>query len=259
MNRFFRSTSIAAVASIIALLSAGATHAQPTQPDPDQRGSLTLYKHVQDEQHSSPGSPAGEPLVGIEFTLTEVLADGQSLAMATTEGWKLAESVIDGDAPALPEGFTLGEATVATTGTGGAATFTNLPLGLYLVTETGFGDNNVVEPMTPFWVSVPTLDAEGAWVYDIVAHPKNLITAPTPEPSPEPTPTTPEPTPDPEPEPTPTDDPTAGIPTGIPGMDRINPALMLIGGALLAGAGTLVFLGIRRSTRSANDTARTNG
>lgn len=236
MNNLLRVASAAAIAvAMAALTGAPLAHAEPIEAG--NTGSLTIHKHVQDEQYSTPGSPAGKPLAGIEFTVTEVTHEGEPLDLSTAEGWELAEAVIEGDAPALPEGFSLGEYDVVTTDSDGAVTLADLPLGLYLITETGFGDNDVVDPAAPFWVSVPMPDADGGWIYDVVAYPKNEIATPTPTPTPEPTPT---------PTPTPTPSPDHGsINTGIPGVGDINTAELLGGAGLVAGAVALLVLSRR--------------
>ena len=253
MNPLLRVASAVATVTMASLVGAPLAHAEPIEAG--NTGSLTIHKHVQDEQYSTPGSPAGDPLVGIEFTVTEVTHEGEPLDLSTAEGWALAEAVIDSDAPALPEGFTLGEYDVVTTGSDGAATLADLPLGLYLVTETGFGDNDVVDPAAPFWVSVPMPDADGGWIYDVVAYPKNEIATPAPTPSPEPTPA-PTPSPEPTPVPTPKPEKPAVIPGGIPGVGDINPAMLLGGAGLVAGAGALLVLS-RRGKRTASETIAT--
>ena len=225
------------------LVGSPLAHADPIEAD--NTGSLTIHKHVQDEQHSTPGSPAGDPLAGIEFTVTEVTHEGEPLDLSTAEGWALAEAVIESDAPALPEGFTLGEYDVVTTGLDGAVTLADLSLGLYLVTETGFGDNDVVEPAAPFWVSVPMPDADGGWVYDVVAYPKNEIATPIPTPSPEPTPV---PTPSPTPPPSEINPDTNLAVTGL-----TAGAMLLAVSGLLTGTGVLLMLS-RRGKRSASET-----
>lgn len=114
MNPLLRVASAVATVTVASLVGAPLAHAEPIEAG--STGSLTIHKHVQDEQYSTPGSPAGDPLAGIEFTVTEVTHEGEPLDLSTAEGWELAEAVIDSDAPALPEGFTLGEYDVVTTG-----------------------------------------------------------------------------------------------------------------------------------------------
>lgn len=64
-----------------------------------------------------------------------------------------------------------------TTGEDGIASFTELPLGLYVVVETGTPDK-VTSPVKPFLVSVPMTKASSLneWLYDIHVYPKNGTT-----------------------------------------------------------------------------------
>lgn len=64
-----------------------------------------------------------------------------------------------------------------TTDEGGIASFTELPLGLYVVVETGTPDK-VTSPVKPFLVSVPMTKASSLneWLYDIHVYPKNGTT-----------------------------------------------------------------------------------
>lgn len=59
----------------------------------------------------------------------------------------------------------------------GIASFTELPLGLYVVVETGTPDK-VTSPVKPFLVSVPMTKASSLneWLYDIHVYPKNGTT-----------------------------------------------------------------------------------
>ncbi len=64
-----------------------------------------------------------------------------------------------------------------TTGEDGIASFIELPLGLYVVVETGTPDK-VTSPVKPFLVSVPMTKASSLneWLYDIHVYPKNGTT-----------------------------------------------------------------------------------
>ena len=64
-----------------------------------------------------------------------------------------------------------------TTDENGIASFTELPLGLYVVVETGTPDM-VTSPVKPFLVSVPMTKASSLneWLYDIHVYPKNGTT-----------------------------------------------------------------------------------
>lgn len=64
-----------------------------------------------------------------------------------------------------------------TTDENGIASFTELPIGLYVVVETGTPDK-VTSPVKPFLVSVPMTKASSLneWLYDIHVYPKNGTT-----------------------------------------------------------------------------------
>ncbi|MGG5753780.1 SpaH/EbpB family LPXTG-anchored major pilin [Zafaria sp. Z1313] len=57
----------------------------------------------------------------------------------------------------------------------GTAAFARLPIGLYLVTETDTGANNIAFHGEPFLVTIPMADAN-AWNYDVHVYPKNTAT-----------------------------------------------------------------------------------
>ncbi len=88
----------------------------------------------------------------------------------------------------------------------GQVTFTELPVGLYLVRQLRSAPG--FRTLAPFLLSLPQDDGD-AYVYDITAQPKTELkpapSTPDPKPDPEPEPE-PEPEPDPEPEPEPDPD-----------------------------------------------------
>lgn len=156
------------------LIGTGVANAAPGD-EGETTGSLTLHKHWENEG-SSDGNPAGEPLAGVQFTVTPVLYGGNVIDLTTVEGWGRAETLFTpgGGAPLpLPAGYTLGTALpAAVTNASGVVTFTSLPLGVYRVTETGSGDNLIAGPAAPFFVSVPQ-PIDGGFNYNVVAYPKN--------------------------------------------------------------------------------------
>lgn len=151
--------------------SAMAAGAPGTEGAPES-GTLTLTKHWEDG--SDPGNPTGETLEGVEFTVTQVLKDGAPIDLTDAAGWADAKAVFDSTAPALPDGYTLGTAVKNTTNASGAVSFP-LDLGVYLVTETGSGENLISGTAKPFWVSIPMPDegVSGGFEYHVVAFPKN--------------------------------------------------------------------------------------
>lgn len=153
--------------------------------DGDQLGSITVHKFER------PSTPTGlpndgtevdttglTPLAGIEFTIAQV----NNIDLATNAGWESVHNLSSVFSPADPSGsitgagFTLGTGQAQTTDAAGAAAFTGLPVGLYLVTETVYPAG--VTPSAPFLVSVPLTDPDSTdnWLYDVHVYPKNSIT-----------------------------------------------------------------------------------
>ena len=157
-------------------------------PIVEQDGSIIVHKHVEDPT-SPDGSPKGAALEGVEFSVAQVLHDPDGagsepagpIDMTTAEGWALAEQVFASPAPTLPANFSLATAAVQSTNASGIATFPDLVLGAYLVTETGPGNNLIATAEAPFWVSVPMPGATaGNWVYNVDVFPKNTLNEFTP-------------------------------------------------------------------------------
>ncbi|MBT1018732.1 isopeptide-forming domain-containing fimbrial protein [Canibacter sp. lx-72] len=63
-----------------------------------------------------------------------------------------------------------------TTDNNGEATFDNLDIGAYLVTETNAPDN-VVKKAAPFIVTVPHPNGNNTWNYNVHVYPKNTVSA----------------------------------------------------------------------------------
>ena len=77
-----------------------------------------------------------------------------------------------------------------TVGENGTLTFTNLPLGLYLVVETKPAEGYTT--LEPFLATVPYRNDDGSYEYKADAYPKEtLLEPPLPTPTPTPTPTPP--------------------------------------------------------------------
>ena len=175
---------LVASAGALALAGAGifgAAAANAEAINPNATGSLTIHKssaEAGDEgngQLQNPDPGAGEELDGITFELQPVLHDGMAIDLSTSDGWKAAETVMEQTAPALPAGYTLGAADDQDTANGGVAEFSGLDLGLYLVTETGAGDNLVDSVVAPFWVTIPNPDETSEWNYNVHVYPKNKL------------------------------------------------------------------------------------
>ena len=157
----------------------GVASAAPNVPgniNPDAVGSIIIHKHVKDAT-STDGNPAGDPLVGVTFRVTEVLLNESSVPLATAEGWTAIEGL---EPEEIPGGaFTKGTATTHVTGANGQVTAGNLKVGLYLVEEIDAGSNLITAPAAPFLVTIP-FPGDGSWNYNVDVYPKNELGSVTP-------------------------------------------------------------------------------
>lgn len=190
MGKFF--SRLAAGVGVVALATAGllgaaspASAEEPVTPslaniDPSAPTSLTIHKYDGNEGEAGDGtvisdtSGFGNALEGVQFSITPVTAkDGETIDLTTYRGWELINGVQVADVTAADSDFTLGTATTATTLADGTVT-TGLPKGLYLVTETDPGNNNITRPVVPFLVSLPYPNSAD-WIYDVHVYPKNVV------------------------------------------------------------------------------------
>lgn len=154
-------------------------------------GSITIHKYEYNgqvkpdstgEENDVNNLPDGAtPLEGATFSIYKVMdraalrnyydgTDGQTKVTVDTY---LNDTK---DAIKSNESYSTAVAT-ATTGEDGIASFTELPLGLYVVVETGTPDK-VTSPVKPFLVSVPMtrVNNPNEWLYNIHVYPKNGTT-----------------------------------------------------------------------------------
>ncbi|WP_237687279.1 SpaH/EbpB family LPXTG-anchored major pilin [Arthrobacter sunyaminii] len=182
----WRSASALVAGALVALLGVSApAHASPVV-DAAQKGSLTVHKfHKPDAATGLPANGAAvtsgldglTPLAGVEFTIEQV----NPVDLAANSGWQAAEDISRVFDPANPAGSitsasaVLGAAKRALTDSTGSAAFSNLDLGLYLVTETSYPAG--VTPAAPFLVTVPLTDPNqrDGWLYDVHVYPKNSV------------------------------------------------------------------------------------
>ncbi|KAA8723763.1 SpaH/EbpB family LPXTG-anchored major pilin [Corynebacterium spheniscorum] len=140
--------------------------------DPAKTGSLTIHKYLSDKATEvgtgNEQSPIpGQPMDGVSFTVQRVDAD-----LTTDEGW--ANAVALTPDTANPTGKPEKKTTA-----GGVATFSELPVGVYLVTEDsppqGSPGQESLVPSAPFLVFIPMTnpDDTSQWNYDIHVYPKN--------------------------------------------------------------------------------------
>lgn len=145
----------------------------PTVPkgniDFSKNGSLTLHKKKGAESNTPATGKEmdgvqGKPLKDVTFKITKL---NYNLKGDWTEFPKTAADVKDENKTTTTFEKTTGE--------NGTASFSNLPLGIYLVEETK-APNGIVTG-APFIVSIPMVNEQrDAWNYDVVAYPKNTET-----------------------------------------------------------------------------------
>lgn len=170
-----------ALGVLAALGTAAPASAEPGNIDPSIPRTLTIHKYeLTTTSPQAPGTgqaipggiPGGLPLEGAEFTVTLI----PSVNLLTPGGWTTAGQLT----PATAAPLATGASTVLETDATGTATFTGLPIGLYLVTETGLPDG-VTDATAPFLVTLPFPTGSGGtpaneWIYDVNVYPKNSTT-----------------------------------------------------------------------------------
>jgi fimbrial isopeptide formation D2 family protein/LPXTG-motif cell wall-anchored protein len=165
------------------------------KPD-DGKSSLTIHKYDGKERDDESNTGAklddtsdlGDALTGVEFTVKQVIQkNGTAINLTTAAGWDAIDG-ITADKVINNTGATYTTVPIAngnegkvTTDSSGEAVAANLPYGLYLVTETGYGDHNIKNPVAPFLVTLPLPQKNGNWLYDVHTYPKNEVDTTTPE------------------------------------------------------------------------------
>jgi fimbrial isopeptide formation D2 family protein/LPXTG-motif cell wall-anchored protein len=163
-------------------------------PDSNSVTTLTIHKHddskvgaAGDGNEITDSSKLGPGLAGVTFKITQITAkDGQDINLDTPEGWDIVNPVVDAEGNRTPitadqvldasNHFVKSDApTEATTKDGGATDPQTLPHGLYLVEETGYGNNNITTPAAPFLVTLPLPQGNGGWLYNVHVYPKNKV------------------------------------------------------------------------------------
>lgn len=163
----------------VGLMAMGVSAADATTIDATAKGSITIHKY-----ESSTKGPNGDgttnatipegakPLDGVTFTLYQVKNAEELVAYyngSNNATWTVDTFVTDG---AINSGYS--EYASDKTGTNGVVSFSELPVGLYVVIETAYPDK-VTAPAEPFLVSIPMAnpDGETQWMYDVNVYPKN--------------------------------------------------------------------------------------
>lgn len=159
--------------------------------DTNRTGSLTINKYEGNEPNSE------KLLDGVTFTAYKVAGIVQSTVAGTTDvkmepvealtnikpdiqitSETKYDDIKDTVDAALADGANPKLTAFATATTGandvkGQAVFSEMPVGVYLIVETG-APSQIVNKTANFLVSIPMANADGTgWNYDIVANPKN--------------------------------------------------------------------------------------
>lgn len=142
--------------------------------DPEATGSITVHKFEEPttptglENNGTAVDTSGlTPISGVTFTVQQVDVD-----LTDDASWQGLEDYTVSQAQGnLKAGTEQSKAT----GSNGVAAFTSLPVGLYLVTESSVGSNNIPVQGEPFLVTMP-LAVDNDWLYDVNVYPKNTVT-----------------------------------------------------------------------------------
>ena len=142
--------------------------------DTSKTGSITIHKLVKDATNGTAAgngledpTASGDPLAGATFTVEKLT----TVDLTTQAGWEKLAGYNGNVETAKADGAEKkGE---QTTGANGLATFSGLPLGAYVVTETVTPAGYV--GAKSFIITVPMTHPTdlNKWVYDVHAYPKN--------------------------------------------------------------------------------------
>lgn len=134
--------------------------------DASKRGSLTIDKRAGD-----PG--ATEHLEGMKFKIEKIKLDN---ALDTAAGWTEAGNIVKDPAKAIKD-EEFEEQTLETNGEG-TAKFSDLPVGMYRVTELPV-EGSKYTVGSPFFVTIPLTENDGSINYNPTVSPKNQLIQPT--------------------------------------------------------------------------------
>ncbi|GAA2829150.1 SpaH/EbpB family LPXTG-anchored major pilin [Leucobacter komagatae] len=167
--------SAVAAAALLVIGGGSAAQAAPiVDLDPDATATLNIHKFEQGdvlgvEANGLEQTVDMEPMGGITFTAKQV----PGIDLSTNAGWEAAANLTLAQAQADTAAVA---GTSATTDGTGLAQLSGLPLGLYLVTETGYPAG--VTPSDPFLITLPLTHPTNTseWLYDVHVYPKNSTT-----------------------------------------------------------------------------------
>lgn len=209
LKRLFTAILSAALTlSLCAMPAMAADGAATTMPktststiDKNQKGSITIYKRALDSSGNAGtagdgetmADPQGTALKDTGFTLYQVMDTNTLLAYyndnTTADQVEVADYFTNYTTNKTAAGLKTAYATAykseVRTDENGKATFTELPVGMYLVIETKT-PQAVTMPVEPFLVSIPMTrigdkttstdnQNQKEWLYDVTVYPKNSI------------------------------------------------------------------------------------
>ena len=209
LKRLFTAVLSTALAlSLCAMPAMAADSAAATMPktststiDKNQKGSITIYKRALDSSGNAGtagdgetmASPQGAALKDTGFTLYRVMNTETLLAYYNDNTTADQVDVKDyftnyaenKTAAGLKTAYATAYKSEVRTDENGKATFTELPVGMYLVIETKT-PQTVTMPVEPFLVSIPMTrigdkttgtdnQNQKEWLYDVTVYPKNSI------------------------------------------------------------------------------------
>lgn len=213
LKRFLTGVLSAVMALSVCALPAAAAESQVTFDVNKNVGSLTITKLEQTQTQNEAGKGEGSPLAGVTFTAYKIADISQSyeggkptLAYdldATLKNKGLDNGIFNGNSDMIDkntglidskslyeeinktfskltndEKAAMKQGKPQTTDKTGVASFTELPLGIYMIEETA-APSQILTRTANFVVSIPmvqTTENGQEWVYDVQAKPKNVAT-----------------------------------------------------------------------------------
>ena len=213
LKRFLTGVLSAVMALSVCALPAAAAESQVTFDVNKNVGSLTITKLEQTQTQNEAGKGEGSPLAGVTFTAYKIADISQSyeggkptLAYdldATLKNKGLDNGIFNGNSDMIDKNTGLIDSKLLydeinktfstltadekaamqkgnpqTTNDAGVASFTDLPLGIYMIEETA-APSQILTRTANFVVSIPmvqTTENGQEWVYDVQAKPKNVAT-----------------------------------------------------------------------------------
>lgn len=185
-----------AVAFILALVSLPSMAADTTKANIDTTatGSIIVHKYSEPSVKGEPGTGAevtphdtAKKLSGVKFKVEKI----REIDLTSDAGWKKLEEVTKlvnasgSQKKTVADALTTLSLTLEAAGGAGnnvekatedgVVTFSQLPLGAYVVTEgDDTGNNNILAKAEPFIVTVPfPVKTGNGWLYDVHVYPKN--------------------------------------------------------------------------------------